>query len=488
MSLKGTNNADLENVLGASGGSGGSAEGYSCIFNVTYNQLVAAIAGSTLQVGCYYRITDYRTVHIIGETTDVYTGNINPIIIRAIAVNALSQIGDCGLYKGDIIYYNINNSGMVPGSTTGFIYRRIDNKYNINMPIDFKGVKYRRWAINNTNVWNSGTAYIKGDFVNDNGGKVYMAIRDNINQITPVNPSGPSSIADNTYWTWLGYNNGDFVAESSTLIANKAVGINPASFVDYPIFDAAGYALGTYANIDCSDVPNQKTDASFGALNIYNAFNNVFIQFCYFHNIFMSGYYVFTGNTFKGISDSYGGASKMYHSIITTHSTISNNYFYLLDFYDNLIQSQSVIRSNTVVKSSFGHLILTNESGITDNTTSYYGNLLSCNFNNNSRISNTHITSSVEACTFNTSTQIYNILGLEMYLCAFNGTVINNTSFTGVKNLLRNTFNNVSINGISTISSALSSSYDVTVFSRVDGTPRLRFVDNNDLQVISQIT
>lgn len=121
------------------------------ILNVTYAQLVALIAASTLEVGRKYRITDYQTIHTIPNTTVLNTSVLNipvviePLVVVAATVNKLQREAHSELWVNDIIHYSVNN---LSGSLKGIITYRHDTVQNVSFPNDFRYVVYRRWKLN----------------------------------------------------------------------------------------------------------------------------------------------------------------------------------------------------------------------------------------------------------------------------------------------------------------------------------------------------
>ncbi len=464
-------------------GGGSGADGYNCLYDITYADLVTAIAGSTLEVGCYYRITDFQTVHTLttmfGETPATHTGTINPITIKAVAVNKLAEYGDCGLYPGDTIYYRVANDGMLPGSTKGYIYRRIDHALNINLPIDFKEVRYRRYAANHTNAWDIGTSYTKGEIVTHDSGKIFKAMRDNVG-ITPT------TAYDNRDWAWLAATNGDVILVANIYspigsLGGNGVEADSLTFIDYPIFDSVGYALGTYGNIYMEDQANSQTDQFYFGDNIYAAFDNVFIEFCYFHNVRMDSYTKFAGNTFKGINHTYNGACKVFHSSLSSHCSMLNNYMFKADVYDTTLTGESNITNNVFNENTIGNSSLANASTIYNTVMGNNSNIVNCSLNNTSRIEG-HIIGGLEECTL-FDAKLYDVS--ETYIWKshfFSSRVYFNHSSNMTKTFHKNTWKSVTMSTPLAFGSILqASTYHKEIISRQDGTPRVQYMDNSNV-------
>lgn len=117
-------------------------------YSVLYSDIVTLKSTSSLVVGRSYLITDYRTIHVIPNTSDLNTGSIEQIIVTATAINKLDCIALSTAYPQDLLYYSLeNNNAVINGATKGYIYRRIDTVQNNDLPFDFRAVKFRRWQI-----------------------------------------------------------------------------------------------------------------------------------------------------------------------------------------------------------------------------------------------------------------------------------------------------------------------------------------------------
>jgi len=204
--------------------------------DITHTALLAKIAASTLIPGTYYKITDFASVHTIPGTTDTNTPTAEPLIVLAIAVNKLSPVAYSPSFPQDIIYYEAtNDQAMVPGCTKGYIYRRIDTVKSIDIGFDWRSVKFRRWKLD-APLWDSGTAYVKGNVVKGSGyPALYVALQNNTN------------VALSTESTWLniGWINGDYAAVTATnWVINSAASFplslpTSADYLDYNIFATA---------------------------------------------------------------------------------------------------------------------------------------------------------------------------------------------------------------------------------------------------------
>ena len=135
------------------------------VTDVTYDELVALIAAEGLEVGCYYRITDYQTKHYMLDGVldpieeDINTGDVEPLMVLATSSNTLDKQARSEQYPQDIIYYDWNpenwkydvgfaayNEEVLP-DWKGCIYFRHDTRNDNYVGYDFRKVKFRRWAL-----------------------------------------------------------------------------------------------------------------------------------------------------------------------------------------------------------------------------------------------------------------------------------------------------------------------------------------------------
>jgi hypothetical protein len=139
-------------ALGSSGG------GALCGKPVTYQQLVDLSESGGIVKGCWYILTDFRTVHEIinisedatvwGGISYTNTGEINTGQIEQLSLLATTDeeyFTGFGT-NGDQIQYSLyGRSNHLPGSTHGAIERRKDLVLNIDMPLDWRTIV---WKVN----------------------------------------------------------------------------------------------------------------------------------------------------------------------------------------------------------------------------------------------------------------------------------------------------------------------------------------------------
>ena len=140
-------------ILASTSGGGGIPSG--CAKEVTYGQFRELYQTQTLAAGCWYKLTDFRTVHRIlkitidpgiwGGYSITETGETNTGPVEELFLFATSSFQEqfTGYAKnGDIIGYNLIgiDSNILAGSTHGAITRRKDPNLNISIPLDWRTV------------------------------------------------------------------------------------------------------------------------------------------------------------------------------------------------------------------------------------------------------------------------------------------------------------------------------------------------------------
>ena len=206
-------------------------------FELTYAELAAHIAAGTLIPSAAYLITDYQTVHTIPNTSDTNTGPLEPLLVTATATNKLAPVAFAPAFPDDIIFYNFSNDvDIVPGSTKGYIYRRIDTKQNNDFPFDFRNVKFRRWKVSQP-TYSTSTTYARNQVVkhSTNLGLYVSLFGGNVNH----------ALTDAKWWRLFEFSNESFIAWSPTDFqipsASPKLTVT-ADFWDYTMFTEEGYA------------------------------------------------------------------------------------------------------------------------------------------------------------------------------------------------------------------------------------------------------
>ena len=165
------------------------------IISKTYAELKTLKDANQLVPGQWYKITDFQLKwwnQSINHTVVLTSPVVEPLNVFSIAVNKFSPIAYSDLYPTDTIYYDfdavtsynwgqINNTTPITG-IKGLIFRRIDNKWNIDMPYDFRHITVNccRPDLSTVSEWSSSINYKELDVVKSNN-KLFFAISDNLN-------------------------------------------------------------------------------------------------------------------------------------------------------------------------------------------------------------------------------------------------------------------------------------------------------------------
>ena len=180
-------------------GSGGVPAG-ALIISKTYAELKTLKDANQLVPGQWYKITDFQLKwwnQSINHTVVLTSPVVEPLNVFAIATNRFSPIAYSDLYPTDTIYYDFDattsyNWGQINNNPTninyyiagikGLIFRRIDNKWDIDMPYDFRHITVNccRPDLSSISEWSSSVNYKELDVVKSNN-KLFFAISDNIN-------------------------------------------------------------------------------------------------------------------------------------------------------------------------------------------------------------------------------------------------------------------------------------------------------------------
>ncbi len=165
------NDSQFFAVFGSGGSSGGGGGG-TFYFSVPFTIFNTARLGGTLVSGAMYLITDYQTIYPQPDYIDEYTpknevdwtikfGDIEPIVVIATSNNSVSNIAYSTVFVNDYIEYDCTEETYNTITTKGKITRRKDN-FNNDVPFDFRNVLFKRYY-NTTNaeydvIWDNGEA------------------------------------------------------------------------------------------------------------------------------------------------------------------------------------------------------------------------------------------------------------------------------------------------------------------------------------------
>jgi hypothetical protein len=369
--------------------------------NITYSQLVAKVNAGKLNTGKKYVISDYQTIYK-QPVTDLLVVNsvIEPLVVTALTPNTLSEIAFSTINPKDIIHYTINNDDTLYTWTTsqckGVIYRRID-QYGNDLPYDFRGIRFRRWAIDYANipVWNNaGVSYSVGDVIKfNNDNKLYVCVF--------AHTSDPTTAPTITKTRWfqffrdcagtgkIYYSTTNTGIAFNVLNANSTIPVDANDYIDYYTF----YDLTNSTDHSVSSrVKNNFISPSVITStngSKYKLTNSVFIgtdTSIYDNNIINHGLFEnntvirhFQNNIINGIfSDNYTDGSFSGNSVLSfrnniltnsfAYNEISNNFSYNLigegfqnnkigDYYAQNVHSGTFFRNTVSYDCVVNHFI-----------------------------------------------------------------------------------------------------------------------------------
>jgi hypothetical protein len=170
--------------------------------NLTHLQLKTLQEENLLVSGQYYRISDFRlkwhnqSVNDTGVKSGIM---FEPLVVQALSRNKISHIAKSEMYPQDTIYYDfdatgsyswgtINNNAAIP-DFKGWIYRRIDNKLNIDVAWDWRQITVNCLLldIGSISSWSSDTNYSYLDVVKQSTSDLFASLIDNNSGINPSN-------------------------------------------------------------------------------------------------------------------------------------------------------------------------------------------------------------------------------------------------------------------------------------------------------------
>ena len=238
-----THNHSLANLTERSYNSLTDKPNFALLEDVTYAELTAKIAASTLKVGQKYIITDHQTVHIIPNTTSLNEGQIEPLIVESVTNSKLANECKSTLFPQDIIYYDVeSNQTMVPGCTKGYIYRRIDTLKNNDIGFDYRNVKFRRWQMGvGTESVDGNETFLKGSVVLKAGtNEVYIKLN-----------NADATFDTNSHWKLFEWANLSYIIpiDSDWDVANIIIA-NSGLYFDFYLFSTEPTINGVQSNYD----------------------------------------------------------------------------------------------------------------------------------------------------------------------------------------------------------------------------------------------
>ena len=183
--------------------------------SITYNDLITAIAGSTLLAGQTYAVP-YECIHLIPGTTVLNTASpqyvqvIETFYILAVEINILSPIVTSKQFPEDIIYWDhtegtAEDVGLTP--RPGKVLFRHDQLNQLTAYYDWRNVLLRRGTVDQgaTTTWTTGQNWLRGDVVDDGlddtlyRAGLLLTLNTVFDQTIWFNATG---VTNNVKWVW----------------------------------------------------------------------------------------------------------------------------------------------------------------------------------------------------------------------------------------------------------------------------------------------
>ena len=479
------------------------------ILNTTYSTLTGLKGTNNLTSGQLYRISDFVLKwnnQSINDQTVKTAVSGEPLIVTAISNKQIYHIAQSETYPQDTIYYNIdanssyswgtiNNNASIP-NFKGWIYRRVDNLLNIDIPYDWRNITVNCCKPDVSSVPNysgnyqySRLDYVKETGNNSNRGKLYFsAVTGNsgnaLNNTSFWNPvsdfveSGTFFSTDENYGFRALYedqNIGDFIINLPALTSSR---------IQQPTFTSTLTGLGTFTlnNVKNVKIEDGYSNVIIGNTFYYNTIGNSF----YSNTIGNSFYYNTIGNSF--FSNTIGNSLNT-NTIGNSfnYKTIGNSFFYNNIgnfFFSNTIGNSFNYNTigNSIYYNTIGNSFISNTIGNSFNSNtignSFYYNTIGNIFESNTIGSN--FTYNTIANYFN-SNNIGNFFGTNTIGSIFESMTIGN-------NFRFNTSED-NINGIDLTSSThVYNSYNTTLFQNSANSMRLRYFNSSDQLVVTDPT
>ena len=450
---------------------------------ISYSELSASITTGSLQPGIYYKLIDYQTIHNILDyditTGDLNSGSIEPLFILATSTNSLASQVYSQIYPQDIIHYDwtggdnrdiafFNGSNMPLDDLKGVITYREDTTQNVSTFYDFRNIKFRRWEVNAI-PWTASAAYTYSNLYKSTNNKIYICKYDHSGSV--ILPHNDSlhwlqwlDITSNTkFWSWTSNKNQLYIGNC---LPNNLTGF--VSHSDYLTF---------------GDYYNWVQDVEIGLNNLEFLNDNGYPITRLNNIVFLTTDTLYTCYQNK-IASGYA------NTILTNFFNNNINDNFIGNFIGTVVSHNNIDREcayNSIQGLSFNNTILTEFiSNTIDNNSqqNYIGHLFNGNYIGNNFLNNNidNITQRLIIGNLFQNNTIKNCINLTI-----GGSVIgfgNNVQLTTFNN---NCFGNATSSIFMTSSTILSGSYDKEIYLRPDGVSRLRYYDEFDNTVITDV-
>ena len=193
------------------------ANGANQILNTTYSNLTGLKATSGLLSGQLYRISDFILKwnnQSYNDQTVKTSASGEPLIVTALSNKQISHIAQSEAYPQDTIYYNIDASGSYSWGTInntaaipdfkGWIYRRVDNILNIDIPYDWRNITVNccRPDVSSIPYYSGNHTYNKFDVVIQTGINEYNSPRGKL-YFSSITGNSGNVLTNTNFWTPL---------------------------------------------------------------------------------------------------------------------------------------------------------------------------------------------------------------------------------------------------------------------------------------------
>ena len=497
------------------------------ILNITYSTLTGLKGTNNLISGQLYRISDFVLKwnnQSTGDQTVKTAVSGEPLIVTALSNKKIYHIAQSETYPQDTIYYNIDASGSYSWGTInnnasipnfkGWIYRRVDNLLNIDIPYDWRNITVNCCKPNVSSVPNysgnyqySRLDYVKETGDNSNRGKLYYSIvtgnsgnlLSNTNFWNPVSnfvESGTFFSTDESYGFKALYDPislGDFIINLPALTTSR---------IQQPTFTSTLTGLGTFTlNI----VKNIKIEDGYSNVIIGDYFNSNAIGSNFQNNTIGSSFNnntigsIFNNNTIGDYFRNNSIGSNFNNNTIGYNfnsNTIEN------DFYSNTIGSY--FNSNTIGGNFYANTIVyySYSNAIGDNFNSniivnfFNSNTIGGNFNSNAIGSNFQNNTIGDYFNVNTIGNNFNDNAISNSFQSntignnfYSNTIGNNFQAMTIGNGFQSNTSEDNINSINLTSAThVYNTYNATLFQNSANSKRLRYFNSMDQLVVTDPT
>ena len=350
------------------------------VISTTYSGLTGLKAATGLTPGQLYRISDFHLKWYNQSINDTGVKSglaLEPLIVLALSGDKISHEAKSELYPQDTVYYDIDASGSYSWGTQninlaipdfkGWIYRRIDNKLNIDIPWDWRHITVNccRPIVTGIPIWTGTTNYNRFSVVRSSTttGKLYYSI---------VDSNSGQSVASTSWWLPVS----NFVEGNTYFSTNESFGFRSrnriGSFVDLPADQSTRIQQPTFT----SSLTGQGTFSLTNSENIKieGGYSNVILGSSFNSNNIGNGFY---SNTI-GSNFSYNNIGNLFN--FNTIGNSSNSNTIGNSFYSNNIANSF---SSNAIGNSFNFNTIGSSFSYNNIANSFSSNAIGNSFNSN---------------------------------------------------------------------------------------------------------